>query len=117
MAHKFNGTDVRTPTSFSWDKKDIEIGGRTTADGMDHSEVLTEKITLDYAWSDPTKEEVSAILQLINQTRYVSITYPDAESGTDITKDFKRDKRSAPFRELRVGAKLYSSLSLSFVER
>lgn len=118
MAHKFNGVDVRTPTSFSWDTKEIETSGSgMTLDGLDHSDVLAEKIILKYEWSDPTKEEVSAYLQLIKQSRYIEITYPDAETGTYLTKQFKPTNKSAPFRELRVGAILYSSLSFGFEER
>ena len=117
MAHKFNNTTIRTPTSFTWDKKDVEASVLTTQDGLDHTEILSEKVTLNYEWQDPAKEEVAVILNLVNQSRYVTITYPDAESGTDLTKEFKRNTRNAPFRELRVGAKLYSKLSLSFTER
>jgi hypothetical protein len=115
--HKFNGIDVRTPTSFGWDMEPIEIGSVTTADGLDHSEILTQKRTLNYEWSDPSKEEVATYLQLINQNRYVSITYPDAMSGTYETREFKTVKKGAPFRNLRVGALLYSKLSLDFKER
>jgi len=115
--HKFNGIDVRTPTGYDWDMKPVEIGQSTTADGLDHSEILTKKRFINYEWSDPSKEEVATILQLINQSRYVSVTYPDAMSGTYETREFKTVKHSAPFRNLRVGALLYSVLSLSFEER
>jgi len=117
MLHKFNGVDVRTPTSFSWDTEDIEVGAVTMADGREYSEVLAQKVTINYDWTDPKKEEVSTILQLINQSRYVTITYPDAKSGTYETREFKATKKGAPFRDLRVGALMYSQLSLSFKER
>ena len=116
MAHKFNGVDIRTPTSFSWDIEDVEEG-LTTADGIDHSEIIRQKRILSYTWSDPTKAEVSAILTLINQSRYVSITYPDQMSGTYETRYFKATKKTAPFRELRVGAWMTSTLALSFEEQ
>jgi hypothetical protein len=116
--HKFNDVEIRTPTSFSWDMEDIEVGeSQVTADGLDHSEILTQKRNIAYEWTDPTKEEVSTILQLINQNRYVNITYPDAMSGIYETREFKVIKKGAPFRNLRVGALLYSALSLDFKER
>jgi len=115
--HKFNGIDIMTPTSFSWDLEDVVEGEIMTQDGKDHSTILTQKRILTYSWVDPTKTEVSSILQLANQSRYVSITYPDSMSGAYETKEFKADKKSAPFRDLRVGALLYSALSLSFKER
>ena len=118
MAHKFNGVDVRTPTSFSWDSEEIETPeSGTTLDGLDHSDVLTNKVSLAYAWLDPTAEEVSTILTLVKRSRYVTITYPDAETGTYLTKEFKPTSKGAPLRDLRVGAMLYTSLSLGFKER
>jgi hypothetical protein len=118
MAHKFNGVDVRTPTSFSWDWEEIETAeSGVTLDGLDHSDVLAVKGSLKYSWLDPTKEEVSIILTLIKQSRYITITYPDPETGTYLTKEFKPTGKGAPFRDLRVGARLYSTLSLSFKER
>lgn len=116
--HKFNGSEIRTPTAFNWDLEDIEVGeSQVTADGLEHSEILAQKRNISYEWTDPSKEEVATILQLINQQRYVNITYPDAMSGTDETREFKAVKKSAPFRNLRVGALLYSVLSLEFKER
>jgi len=115
--HKFNGTDIRTPTSFSWDIEDIIVGEIMTQDGLDHSSRLTQKRAISYGWTDPSAIEVAAILQLLNQSRYVTITYPDAMSGVYETKEFKVENRGAPFRNLRVGALLYSSLSLGFKER
>lgn len=118
MEHKFNGVDIRTPTSFSWDSTEVETPeSGTTLDGLDHSDVLTNKVTLSYAWLDPTSEEVSTILSLVKRSRYVNITYPDAETGTYLTKEFKPTQKGAPFRDLKVGAKLYSTLTLSFKER
>jgi len=118
MAHKFNGVDVRTPTSFSWDWEEIETAeSGITLDGLDHSDVLATKVTLAYSWLDPIAEEVAIILTLIKQGRYVIITYPDPETNTYLTKEFKPAGKSAPFRDLRVGAKLYSTLNLSFKER
>jgi hypothetical protein len=116
MAHKFNGTDVRTPTSFNWDLKDIEANSYRDANGMSHYSIIAQKRTISYKWLDPTAEEVSTILQLVNQANYVNISYPDAMSNIYETRAFKPLKRSAPFRNLRVGAKLYSELSFDFEE-
>jgi hypothetical protein len=118
MAHKFNGVDVRTPTSFSWNLEEIETAeSGITLDGLDHSDILATKAVLAYSWLDPAAEEVATILTLVKQGRYVTITYPDPETNTYLTKEFKPTGKSAPFRDLRVGAKLYSVLSLSFRER
>lgn len=117
MAHKFNGVDVRTPTSFNWGLKDITVGDGDTADGADFSEILTQKRTLSYSWSDPTKEETAQFLQLINQSRYVFVTYPDPMSGNYETREFKCTNKNTPFRDLRVGAFMISTLTLDFEER
>jgi hypothetical protein len=117
MAHRFNGVDVRTPTSFNWDLKDIEAeeSGRTL-DGIYHVELIAKKRMISYKWSDPSATEVSTILQLINSSNAVNITYPDALSNTYETRKFRSLKKSAPFRNYRVGAKLYSELTLDFEE-
>lgn len=118
MTHKFNGVDIRTPTSFSWDMKDVETPeSGMTLDGKTHSDILAQKRSLSYSWKDPTKEEVAQYLQLVNQNRYIDVTYPDAMSGTYETREFKLVKRDAPFRDLRVGSLLYSVLSFDFEER
>lgn len=118
MTHKFNNAEIRTPTSFSWDIEPIETQeSGITLDGKGHSDILAQKRNLSYRWTDPTREEVSTYLQLINQNRYVDITYPDAMSGIYETREFKVVKNGAPFRDMRVGALLYSELSLVFKER
>jgi hypothetical protein len=118
MAHKFNGVDVRTPTSFSVGFEETETSeSGTTMDGLDHSDILSDKAVLSYTWSDPSKAETAQILTLIKQSRYVSITYPDPYTGNLRTAEFKPQQRSVPFRDLRVGAVVYSSLSLGFKER
>lgn len=117
MAHKFNGIDVRTPTSFNWELSDIETGNTyRDGDGNTRYYILTQKRSISYEWLDPTAEEVSFILQLVNQKDFVSITYPDALSGTYETRAFRPLKKSAPFRNFRVGAKLYSRLAFEFEE-
>ena len=117
MAHKFNDVEIRTPTSFEWDMEDIEAGnGFTSQDGVYHFEILAQKRNLSYQWTDPSAEEVSSILTLINQDRIISVTYPDAMSNEYETRNFKIQKRSAPFRSLRVGAKMYSALSIDLKE-
>lgn len=115
--HKFNNYIIRTPTDFSWDLEDILVGeDMTTADGKDNSAILTQKRVISYSWGDPTPAEVSYILGLTNQSRYVAIYYPDAINGYE-TREFMCIKKSAPSRQYRVGALLYSSLTLSFRER
>lgn len=117
MGHKFNGTDIRTPTSFTWDMEDDEAGGEKTADGKEHSTIVASKVALSYQWSDPSVEETATIFQLVAASRYVSITYPDPTTGGFTTGTFKPTKKGVPFRELRVGERLYQTLSLDFKEQ
>jgi hypothetical protein len=117
MSHNFNGVDVRTPTSFNWELKDIEsYSDRDTLDGTLHVEVVAQKRNISYKWADPTVEEVATILQLVNQSSTVNIRYPDALSGTYETRKFRALKKTAPFRNFRVGARSYSELALEFEE-
>ena len=116
--HKFNGVVVKTPTSFSWDLQEIETNeSGVTLDGLDHSDILAKKRVLSYAWQDPKESDVSLILQLVNANRYVNITYYDIMAGKEETRVFKPKKNSVPYRDLRVGKRQLSSLSLDFEER
>ena len=82
-----------------------------------HSTITARKVLLSYQWNNPTISDTSIILQLVHASRYVSITYPDPITGGYVTGTFKPSKKNIPFRDLRVGAMSYQTLSLDFKEQ
>lgn len=48
---------------------------------------------------------------------YINVTYPDAMSGTDETREFYVGDRSAPMKMWTVKKKIYSQISFDIIER
>ena len=114
---KVNGITLKTPTSFSWGLEDITAAdsGRTENAVM-HKNRIAQKRTLSLSWNNPTREETASILQAFNP-EYLTLTYPDAMSGTDLTGIFYVNDRTAPVKIWSIDNKRYSSVSFDLIER
>lgn len=112
-----DGVAVKTPSSFSWGLQDISgsDSGRTQ-DTVMHKNRIAQKRQISLSWTAPTPQEVSAILKAFNP-EYVSVTYPDAMSGTDETRTFYVGDRSAPVKIWTIGNKRYENVSFELIER
>ena len=112
-----NGTAIKTPSSFTWGLQDVSdsASGRTQ-DTIMHKNRVGQKRKIALGWNNPTKEEAAAILQAFNP-EYINVTYPDAMSGTDETREFYVGDRSAPMKMWTVKKKIYSQISFDIIER
>ena len=112
-----NGTAIKTPSSFRWGLQDVSdsASGRTQ-DTIMHKNRVGQKRKIALGWNNPTKEEAAAILQAFNP-EYINVTYPDAMSGTDETREFYVGDRSAPMKMWTVKKKIYSQISFDIIER
>ena len=112
-----NGTAIKTSSSFSWGLQDVSdsASGRTQ-DTIMHKNRVGQKRKIALGWNNPTKEEAAAILQAFNP-EYINVTYPDAMSGTDETREFYVGDRSAPMKMWTVKKKIYSQISFDIIER
>lgn len=122
MAWKINGVTIKTPSSHTWGIEDLssEESGRSTNDGLASKDVIAQKRKLEWSWLNPSKEEVAAILTAVNYTTvgaFFKVTYPDAMSGVDETREFYVGPRTAPMKIWTIGNKRYSSLSFNVIER
>ncbi len=81
-----------------------------------HKNRVGQKRKIALGWNNPTKEEAAAILQAFNP-EYINVTYPDAMSGTDETREFYVGDRSAPMKMWTVKKKIYSQISFDIIER
>ncbi len=119
---EFNGVAVKDPSALSWGISDAssEESGRSTNDGKAHKDVIAQKRKLELSWSNPTKDEVSAILTAVNYTTvgaFFKVKYPDAMSGKFETRTFYVGDRTAPMKTWTVNQKIYSTLSFSIIEQ
>lgn len=116
---KIDGVAVKSPSAFSWGFADLssEESGRSTNNGKMTKDIIASKRTLQCTWNNPTKDEVSTILGLVCGKSYMKVTYPDALSGVNETREFYVGDRSAPMKSWAIGKKIYSTLSFNFIER
>lgn len=112
-----DGVLIKTPSVFSWGLQDISDSdaGRTD-DTVMHKNRIGQKRKISLAWSNPTKDETVAILQAFNP-EYVMVTYPDAMSGLNETREFYVGDRSAPIKIWNIGNKRYEQLAFDIIER
>ena len=114
---RVNGAVIKTPSSFSWGLQDVSdsASGRTQ-DALMHKNRIAQKRKIQLSWNNPTKDETAAILQAFNP-EYVYVTYPDALSGAEETREFYVGDRSAPMKIWTVNNKRYSQVSFDIIER
>lgn len=121
---KINGVAIKDPSTFNWGLSDLssEESGRSTNDGKMNKDVIAQKRQLDITWANISPSDASTILKAVNYTTvgsFFSVTYPDTMEGTNLTKDFYVGDRKAPMKQWAdfYNGKIYSTLSLSFIER
>ncbi|MDF2510472.1 MAG: hypothetical protein K0S04_338 [Herbinix sp.] len=119
MIYEINNTPVKTPSSCTWGLNyiSVEDSGRTL-DGEMHIDPVTTKRKLDnVAWNGLDNVEAAAILQLVNQKRFMTVKYDDALTNTVQTRTFYIGDPTAQTYSWRVGNKIFSSLAFNFIEK
>lgn len=114
---KINGSAIPAPTVFQWDKSDLdsESSGRA-ADGTMHRDRIGSKIKLSLEWKFLSSGEMAQILNAVSDV-FFSVTYPDAQAGTNKTLTFYVGDRSAPLYVVENGIAGWSGLSMNFIEK
>lgn len=114
---KVNGVTIKTPSGMTWGLQDVSdaAAGRTD-DAVMHKNRIAQKVKLSLSWNNPTREEAAAILQTFNP-EYIMVTYPDAMSGLNETREFYVGDRSAPMKIWTISNKRYSQISFDIIER
>ena len=112
-----DGVAVKSPSSFTWGLQDVSDSesGRTM-DAIMHKNRIAQKRKINLEWWGLRPEDAAKVLQAFNP-EYIMVTYPDAMSGTDETREFYVGDRSAPVQQWFVGGKLYSKITLNIIER
>lgn len=112
-----DGVECPTPSEFTWGKIDVsDPNSGRTLDAVMHKNKVAEKVQLQLAWNGTDRAKTAKILQMFNP-EYIQVTYPDAMSGTDLTKTFYAGDMSAPVKIWTVGNKRYESVSFNIIEK
>lgn len=118
MIKKINGITIKTPSSCTWGLQDIasEDSGRTL-DGTMNIDRIAQKRKLDCVWNGVTNTEAATLLQAVNASVFMSVTYDDAMTGTEQIRTFYVGDRTAPVHTWSDGKKLFTSISFNFIEK
>jgi len=113
-----NGTTLRSPSEMTWGLQDISAAdaGRTE-DGTMHKNRIAQKRKLSCGWQNIPPADAAAILTAVN-SEYMSVTYFDAMDGGTETREMYVGDRSAPIKWwYGTNGRIYSKLTLNFIER
>lgn len=118
MIKKINGQNIITPSECTWGLQDLssEDSGRTL-DGLMHKDIVAQKRTIECSWNGLNKADAATLLQQVNASVFMSLTYDDPMSGTEQTRTFYVGDRSAPVHIWNTSKKIFSTISFSFIER
>lgn len=112
-----DGVEIKDPSEFTWDLNDIsDSSSGRTQDGTMYKNRVAKKRKLSLVWWNPTPEEASKIITAFDPV-YVSVSYPDAQSGQTETRTFYRSDPTAPVRSWAAGCRRYSKVSFNLIER
>lgn len=111
------GVALPDPSGFSFGLQDISASdaGRTE-DTLMHKNRVGSKRQIHLEWTNKDPATVSTILTAF-LPEYVSITYPDAVSGSSETRTFYRGDISAAVRSWTTSYKRYQTISFDCIER
>lgn len=126
-----DGAAIKAPSSLTWSVNDVSSpdAGRTL-DGVMHKERLPlpggQKRKLKLTWNmvrfgtepqgSTVKSTSAGILQAF-KPEYISVTFPDPQEGTTVTKTFYTGDKELEFKTWWTGAQLLTNLSFSIIEQ
>lgn len=115
---KINGIIIASPTAVSWSLSDLssDESGRSTRTGIMNKDVITQKRTLSFQWTNLTWTQAAEIANLCkNQGVSVYLTYPDVLKGKSLTKKFYTGDIKGNYG-LWSKDKIIAGLSCDFIE-
>lgn len=117
---KANGTTVElpTPSAFQFDIMDVDgsTAGRNQSGLMFRDRVAT-KVKVECQWQNIRDDKANTILNAITD-QFFTVTCPDPRtSGGTITFTAYCGDRTIPAYNLRTGNRIWSELSVNFIQR
>lgn len=114
-----DGVPVVNPkhNGFGWDKSDIDDRSERNQEGTMIRNRIAKKRKLICNWGPLDAEELSELLVAVSP-EYVTLTFPDAETGRYTTKRFYAGDKSAKAYcgDAKTGEIMWESFSMNFIE-
>lgn len=116
---RINGVSVKTPQKFQvgYQTIDADSSGRN-ANGEMVRDIIAQKVKLEIEWGPLDDATASALLKAIKSV-FFSVSYPDAETGSQQTKTFYSGDRTLPSYSWndKFSAIKWQSFSANFIEK
>jgi hypothetical protein len=112
---EINNIKIPSPSSFKVGIMDISNAERNAKGEMLIDRIATKR-KLDLGWSVLKADELSRILQLVNNVNFF-VKYPDPMTGSIETKIFYVGDRNAPMYKFNNGNPLWNDISFNFIEK
>lgn len=109
---KWDGVEVRFPTTLTWSFQDISSSdsGRSLS-GLMNKEIVATKRKLVCTWKMISDRDASVILSAIKSKTYGNLEYPDVFDGTDTTKRFYTGDASATMITVNTSTNQFGGVS------
>lgn len=113
---KVNGTTIKTPQKLSVGIYDVSKNADRNAQGTILIDRVAVKRKLEMEWGALTNAQISALLSAVTAV-FFSVTYPDPQTGGDITITCYVGDRTAPVHRMIDGVPMWEGLKMNFIER
>lgn len=112
---KINGVAIATPKVFQVDIEDLDGETNRNANGDLLRDRIAVKRKLNCEWGPLTNEECSILLKSVKDV-FFSVTYPDPQEGTMLTKRMYVGSRSAPMYQIVNGVAKWNGVKFNLIE-
>jgi hypothetical protein len=112
---EINNIKIPTPSAFKVGIMDISKAERNAKGEMLIDRIATKR-KLDLSWSYLEADELSRLLQLINNV-YFFVRYPDPMTGNIVIKTFYVGDRNVGMYAYNKGQPRWNDISFNFIEK
>jgi hypothetical protein len=88
-----------------------------TLDGVMHKDIIAQKRKLDCSWNGLSQSEAATILQLVNASIFMTVTYDDLMTGNEQTKTFYIGDRTAQANIWVFNGIKNTNIAFNFIEQ
>lgn len=113
---KINNVSIKSPSTMSVVISDIDGETYRNAKGTMIRDRIATKRKLNLVWNALTVAEMKILLQAVKEP-FFTVTYLDAQEGTEVTKTFYVGDRTAPVYRLVNKKELWEGLQMNFIEK
>ena len=114
---EWNETEIPFPSDISWGFQEISSteSGRTLSGTM-IKEIIATKRKLSCSWKCLNDGQANTLLQTVKTNTFGNLKYPDAFTGSNVTKVFYTGDATAEMKTINNNKALWN-ISFDFIER